>query len=65
MATKASAWQVSGFLERLLRDGRAYSFSQSEDGVIETIVWLMDGGDGEVLYNASQVCIFDNTFNES
>ena len=64
MATKASHWQVNDFLSRLALDGRAYTYTYNkDDGLVDTVIWLMDGGDGDLLYHASQVAIFDNTFN--
>jgi len=56
-------WKADAFLQRLLKDGRSHDFSISDDGVIDTIVWLMENGDMSVLLNAQDVVIFDNTFN--
>ena len=56
-------WKADAFLQRLLKDGRSHDYSISDDGVIDTIVWLMDNGDMSVLLNAADVVVFDNTFN--
>lgn len=57
------AWRAEAFLQRLLQDGRSHTHTVCEDGVIDTVVWLMDDGDTGLFYDAANVSIFDNTFN--
>ena len=58
-----SHWRADTFLTLLLTDGRPHEHTVTVDGVIDTVVWLMDNGDTDLLLHATEICIFDNTFN--